>query len=475
MFVGRTEPLQQLQALLNRKEASVAVVYGRRRIGKTMLILKALEGSEFFLVEGLEDRPKSQQLRSFVQQIEESFGVDLSESRPLDWGEAFLLLYHQLKKKPMPVVLDEFQWLANYRREIVSELKMVWDVYISKLNGAKLVLCGSIASFMTTKVIRSKALYGRVDLMIHLKGFELAETTDLLDGRGFDEVLEAQICLGGVPKYLDVVSRAASIRLGILQEAFHENGFFPDEFDRIFVSHFGKRSGYREIINTLSKHYYGLTRKQLIAKAKLPNNGTTTTHLRNLEEAGFISSRIPFYESAPERIARFYLSDAFLRFYFRFIKPNLRKIKSGSTGRFQAEFFRSPDFVSWAGTAFEFVCFEHATVIAKLLGFGGVDYTFGPYFQGNEKAKRGQIDLAFDRADQVITLCEMKHRRKVVGTELISEVEKKIGLLQEKFPNRTIQPVLVSSGPISKALKDSMFFSKVIAAKDLVISIRQDP
>lgn len=471
MFVGRSEPLEQLQALLKDGDSAIAVLYGRRRIGKTMLILKALEGEPCFLVEGLEDRPKSQQLRSFVQQMELTFGIDLSNERPSDWGDAFILLYHQLKKNPMPVVLDEFQWLANYRKEIVADLKMVWDVYISKIPGAKLILCGSIASFMTTNVIRSKALYGRVDLKIHLKGFLLNETAELLGACGFDEILEAQICLGGVPKYMQMVSKASSVRLGLLQEAFREGGYFVDEYDRIFVSHFGRNESYRLIIDLLAKHPYGLSRKHLIEKTKLPNNGTTTTHLRNLEEAGFISSRIPFQQNAPLRYSRFYLTDAYLRFYFRFIQPNLRQINSGSHAKFQIEFFRSPDFTSWAGTSFEYVCFEHATQIAQILGFSGVDYTFGPYFQTKDKSKNSagiQIDLAYDRADSVITLCEMKHRKKVIGIEVVSEVEKKISTLQDLFPKRTIQPILVTSGPVSKELEQSMFFSKIVNAATLL-------
>lgn len=74
-----------------------------------------------------------------------------------------MALSEALEKRPMVIVLDEFQWLANYRSELVSTLKMVWENYLSRKPGRTLILCGSIASFMTTKVLKSSAFYGRVD------------------------------------------------------------------------------------------------------------------------------------------------------------------------------------------------------------------------------------------------------------------------------------------------------------------------
>jgi hypothetical protein len=70
------------------------------------------------------------------------------QKRVKSWHEAFLLLYEELKLNPAHVVFDEFQWMANYRNEIVSELKPICDLHISGMDGITLILCGSIASFM---------------------------------------------------------------------------------------------------------------------------------------------------------------------------------------------------------------------------------------------------------------------------------------------------------------------------------------
>jgi len=95
--------------------------------------------------------------------------------------------------------------MANYRHELVSELKYVWERFLSKRPGQKLILCGSIASFMVEKVLKSSALYGRIETELEVPAFKLAETQQMLPGKGFDEILQAHLLTGGVPKYLELL------------------------------------------------------------------------------------------------------------------------------------------------------------------------------------------------------------------------------------------------------------------------------
>ena len=185
-FIGRQLELGQLHRLLNSGSAGIAVVYGRRRVGKTLLLEHALASRDALFFEALEDRPKKEQIGHFLYQLRQQTdpGAAPPEPRPRTWKEAFMLLLRAIEKNPIPVVLDEFQWLANYRHEIVADLKYVWDRFFSKLPGQKLLLCGSIASFMIEKVLKSKAFYGRIDVELELLPFKLAETRQMLAGRG---------------------------------------------------------------------------------------------------------------------------------------------------------------------------------------------------------------------------------------------------------------------------------------------------
>jgi uncharacterized protein len=130
-FIGRAPELEKLGNFLHSPKSQIAVVYGRRRIGKSLLLTQALKGRSALFFEGLEDRPKKQQLQHFMFQLRLQTGDTGSNERsktPDSWKEAFLELFKAVKGKAITIVFDEFQWMANYRHEIVADLKYVWDM-----------------------------------------------------------------------------------------------------------------------------------------------------------------------------------------------------------------------------------------------------------------------------------------------------------------------------------------------------------
>jgi len=467
-FVDRASELEALGGFLARESPAVAVMYGRRRIGKSLLIQKALEGRRALTFEGLEEQPKRAQIDAFHFQLEHQGWLRGGGRGIRNWREALVRCGPFLREGPGCLVLDEFQWMANYRRELVSDLKMVWEQTLSKFPGAKLILCGSLASFMTTKVVRSSALYGRVDLEIHLRGFLLGDAMQLLHGKGLDEVVEAFLYFNGVPKYLDLIRSYSSVLAAVEDLAFRENGYFVEEYDRIFTSHFGRNPDFRRILSTLAASPEGLFRKDLAKRAGADEGGALSEHLYDLESAGFISSVRPFDKGEDTRLIQYVLSDGYLRFYHAFIRPNLRKIRSGAHRDLFARLAQTGRFHAWRGRAFEHLCMAHAPRIAEILGFSGVDYSFGPFFRAPTRGKAGlQVDLLFHRADNVISLCEMKCSDAPIGIEVIKEVERKVQLLQSEFPSETIQRILVVHGEPTRELLRSGYFYRTITAADL--------
>ncbi len=463
MFVGREKELRLLQSAIGAKKPSIAVVYGRRRIGKSELIKRSLGSRPTVYFEGLENRAKQEQIQGFLFQLCYQTGREVGSLRATSWREAFAHLYNELKTRKAHIVLDEFQWMANYRSEIVADLKMMWELYISRLDGTTLILCGSIASFMITRVIKSSALYGRTDLVVHLKEFLLPETNEMLKNQGTLETIEAQMILGGVPKYLELVRDRSSLYSAMEDLAFTETGYLTDEYARIFTSHFGRSPAYEKIIRTLAKHPYGMFRQQVSEEASVEPGGGLTTHLKDLESAGFISSSTPFHKGHNSRLLKYHLSDAYLRFYFSFIEPNLARIRSGTQTNIFGQITQKGTFNAWMGRAFEYLCMHHASRITEILGFHGIEFSFGPYFRAPKKDDRGmQIDLIFDRADNVITLCEMKYSLNPIGIGIIQETERKAEILQRTFRKKTIQKVLISRSRPSRDLVASGYFYKAI-------------
>lgn len=468
MFVGRKQEINKLRELVEGQRPRIGVIYGRRRIGKSELIRESLRGRQAYFFEGLENQSKANQLTNFAFQFRQQFQASESEAKTKNWREAFAQLNPILEKNPGTVVFDEFQWMANYRSQIVSDLKMIWDQYWSRIPGVNLILCGSIASFMTSRVIKSNALYGRTEVIIHLTEFKLSESRALLNAKSEEEVLDAHMVVGGVPLYLNLLATKSSVQLGVNELAFTKDGYLVEEFDRIFTSHFGGNRDFQAIIEVLAKHPYGLLRTELAKLAKVDSGGGFSRNLYDLESAGFIRAISPIKNPSSKRLVRYILSDAYVRFYFEFILPNLAKIKRQNQQHLFSSITQSGKYQNWKGRSFEYVCMEHAPRVAFILGFSGIEYTFGPHFKSADAKGEGvQIDLLFKRADKVITLCECKYRQRSIGMDIIDSVEEKVERLQQDFPRYTIQRVLLYHGNISPDLEKSGYFYAMIHSGQL--------
>ena len=126
-------------------------------------------------------------------------------------------------------------------------------------------------------------------------------------------------------------------------------------------------------------------------------------------------------------------------------------------------------FHAWMGLSFEYLCLQHTNIISRILGFSGIDFAAGPYFSPTHKERAGvQVDLVFNRADHVLTICEMKYSHKPVGVEVIAEMDKKIRLLEPIAGRRTLQRVLIVRDKVSQQLAKSSYFYRIIEARELL-------
>ncbi len=465
MFIGREEELKFLRKMVSQNAPGVAVLYGRRRIGKSALIREAfIQNEKILFFEGLEDQSQSAQMANFIFQLKKQISIELPNSVPKTWRECLDLLTPILKKNKYIVVFDEFQWMANYRHTLVSDLKMIWDQYWSQSKMRGLVLCGSVASFMTKNVIRSKAFYGRVNTVIHLQELAPSEAKQILPRQSVDDCLIAMMHLGGVPFYLRQIESYASLSEAIENLCFTTNGYFAGEFSRIFASHFGKSAHFLRIIRSLSDAPQGVSRTTLAEMTGIPLGGTLSGMLDDLESAGFISHYVPFDKPEDARLRKYQLSDSYLNFYFSFIHKNLKQMRPQARTIFQ-NIYGSPAYAAWLGFAFERFCVHNNSIIAKILGFDGVNYRVGPLFQAKTIDNPGmQIDLLFDRGDNTIIVCEMKYSRVPIKLGVSQETQRKIDILRERT-RKTILPVLITNNIPSKELAKSSYFYKTIRAE----------
>lgn len=467
-FVGRKFEWERLTAIGNLEKASILVVYGRRRIGKTELLEQVYAHRNILKFEGIQGKSQQDQISHVLWQLSEYVQNPLISKLNLDsWVEVFKLIHDELSKGQWTIYFEEVQWLADYQDGFISELKFVWDNYFKNREGLLLVLCGSAPSFMINHVIHSKSLYNRSQHELHLKEFSLLETAEYLPKRSRREVMDAYLTVGGIPEYLKWCKSSSSVFLSICENAFLPDSFFSKEHERIFVSSLSENKHYKTIIEFLALNRFA-TRNEIAKHLKISTSGSLTNLLKDLMLCGFINKYSPYNLSDESHLSRFCICDNYLQFYYKFIKPIYSDIQRGSYIGNPLSALKSDAYQKWLGYAFERFCRHRHHLIAKIMGFHGINYHSGAFFnRSSAESEPGfQFDLVFDRDDKVITLCEIKYSQATIGTAVIEEFERKIAL----FPNKkkkTLQKVLITTEGISDALQSRHYFDRVITLDDL--------
>ena len=469
MFIGRRQELTALEEAYKTSRAELVVLYGRRRVGKSSLIAEfARKKSNVLSFEALEGDPPDKQIRHFLAQLGKQVGDPLISSAPLSsWREVFDLITERVlrsdrRRKKRVLFFDEVQWMAAGRSRLVSLLKYYWDNHW-KERGVMLILCGSVASFMVGKVIRSRALYGRITLELLLQGLPPQEAVAIFgDRRSREEILKYLLVFGGVPKYLEDIRQSRSFNHNINRLCFGPNAVMIREMERIFYSQFREHGTYLRIVSQLQGRLLSLA--QISAAIGMPSGGGLKRYLEILEDSEIIRSHIPYNRGSRSKVKKYSLADEYLCFHFKYVEPNLRTIKQGPSARlFERLTARSLD--PWLGLAFERFCLKHAARLARIMGFNEEVLVASPYFERDDQGFK--VDLVYHRSDHVITVCEIKHHQDRIGTKVIPEMKRKLSLL--KIPRgHAVEKALISVFGPSQPLQDSEYFDHTVTLDDIL-------
>ena len=473
-FSGRNFEANLLRDIASKKTSEIVAVYGRRRVGKTALIEQSFANRNLLKFEGTEGKPEHFQKTVFLKTLAK-YTRDSSianKSSDLSWIQIFELLAKYVKKDTWTIYLEELQWLADYKPDLISELKPVWDNQLRQNPNLILILCGSSPSFFLSHVIRSKSLYNRSLSTIKLEQLAVKSCQQMLNNRSLADTFNAYLTVGGIPEYLKKLSPHSSTYLGVCKESFSDDAFFFQEFEKIFVSSFGKTKLYRDIVKYLGSVPWA-TRDQILKAVNNESNGGITERLEDLEQCGFIQKNLPVDADLNTKGARYEIKDAYLAFYFRHILPNQSKITRGNARNKSEVLLPLTRYSQSLGYAFERYCRDKSQLIAEKLGFGGVEYSFGSYYLRRRKTSiktlhlQAQVDLIFKRKDKVWTVCEIKYSDEPATRSVIPEFLKKIEILE--VPKKvTVQRVLISANGASDSLLKEPFFDKILTLEDLV-------
>ena len=329
-FYNRTKELEILARTLEQSKRSscFTVMVGRRRIGKTSLLLESVKGQKFLY---LFVSRKSEPLlcEQFQKDVADALGLQIfgSITRFKDLFEQLLIF---ATKEHYTLIIDEFQEFDNVNSSIFSDVQNLWDQYKDKTK-INFIASGSIY-LMMMKIFenRKEPLFGRLNSKITLQPFVISVIKEILNDYNPTYTSEDLLCLymltGGVPKYIDLLMEAGAVTKDkILDMVTGPDSPFIGEGKEMLISEFGKEYGtYFSILQLIAS---GKTTQSEIDAIIEKNTGA---YLVNLEkEYSLITKNKPMFSKPESRKARWSLNDNYLRFWFRFIYPNESLIEMG--------------------------------------------------------------------------------------------------------------------------------------------------
>ena len=434
-FIDRENELKLLEGIRKRSEksATMTVITGRRRIGKTTLTLKAFEG-HLFIYLFVVRKNEILLCQEFIEEISRGLKIEvLGEFN--SFARLFEYLLVHSGSQPFTLVIDEFQEFLNVNSSVFSEMQKLWDRYkpTAKMN---LILCGSVHSMMK-KIFEDEKepLFGRASERINLQPFSVDVLKDLLKTRFTDiknkDILAFYTITGGAARYVELFCDKEIYTFPqMINEVFRENSLLIDEGKNVLIEEFGR--DYAIYFSILSLISSSKTSRPEIESVLQKDIGGYLDKLEN--EYMVIRSVRPILAKPGGKIQRYAINDNFLSFWFRFVYKYRSAVEIGNYKYLQAVVKR--DFDTYSGLFLEKYLREKIAL--------SDDYAaIGNYW---EKGNRNEIDIvAIDDLKKKVLIAEVKIKkasfRPKVLRESASNLANKFGDYQIEYQSFSLEDI----------------------------------
>jgi AAA+ ATPase superfamily predicted ATPase len=408
-FVDRREELEFLEEVVSRGAAQLVLVYGRRRVGKTRLLLEFLRGRKglyFYVPRGGAETVLAELSRSVEGEFFKGFRFP---SFP-----AFLEYLAGKLEQGYVVVLDEFQRLAEVEGAL-SLLQRYWDERFSRGRGV-LVLSGSAIGAVHRVALRGDApLYGRRTAVLKLEPLGFGGLAEWFTRYSVVDLVKVYGVFGGTPAYLELVDESLSPEENAVRLVLSKRGPLHEEPEFLLMEEFRAPERYMDILSAVAQGKSSLSE---IAGHTGLRRENLTTYLASLELLGLIGKETPLLGRARPR---YFIPDPFFAFWFRYVRPNMAYLEAGLEREVWASV--SGDFDAYLGAVFEVVARELLVDLAR-----GGELGFKPDKVGRWWSRGEEVDLVLYSSTEDKALCF-----EVKWSDLTqSEAERELRKLIEK-------------------------------------------
>jgi AAA+ ATPase superfamily predicted ATPase len=324
-FYNRTNELAELRRIKNlsfNDYSRMTVITGRRRIGKTSLIMKSTENepSVYLFVSR---KTEATLCMEYTKVISSALDVFVP-NKITSFRNVFQYLMEMGTQKSFNLIIDEFQEFFNINESIYSDMQNIWDQYRRKTK-VNLLLSGSVYSLMNKIFQNSKEpLFGRADNIIKLSPFDTDTLKEIIHDYNSDykndDLLALYTFTGGIPKYLEFFCDGCELKIEkMIEFMVRENSPFTDEGKNLLIEEFGKNYGtYFSILSAVS----GGINTQPEILAALGDNSIGGQIKRLIDDYNVLKRIRPLGAKEGSQTVRYEISDNFLQFWFNYFERN---------------------------------------------------------------------------------------------------------------------------------------------------------
>lgn len=448
MFFNREQELKDLEQRYHSKKPELFVLYGRRRIGKTELLLQFCKDkhSIYFLASQLKERDH---LNQIIEVAKHKISDPLLNNMTFnDWESVLVYFAEKSSEGRLVVVLDEFQYLCEDNPALPSLIQRFWDLH-GKNSNLFLILCGSHVSFMENEVLAERSpLYGRRTGQLKLQPLTYRDSGKFYPEFTSKEKTLIYGILGGVPTYLSRFTLEnsehlyetyhKSIEQNIIQELITPQGYLFDEVNFLLRTELREPRTYASILQAVAG---GMTRLNELSQRVGLNTTSANKYISVLRELGLVKRIVPLTERAPEKSKKgiYKISDNYVKFWYRFVLPYQSLIESGNSSLVFNQMI-TPNLSQYMGDIFEDVCRQYVH------HYWHEKIEIAPTRVGAHWDSELEIDIVTNNIDESIWFGECKWWKSSVGENVLNQLIEKVEKLSIQFKTDPKYMLFSSSG-----------------------------
>lgn len=351
MFAGRKKELKKLESMYAASDFQFAVLYGRRRVGKTTLIAEFIKNKQAISYISIEGTMK-ENLDGLSHAVMRWRGIDAVYG---DFETLFQDIDRISKKERLIFAIDEYPYLAASYPGISSVIQKHIDS-CWKDSRLFLILCGSSVSFMENQVLGYKSpLYGRRTAQFKIRPFTFFEAREMLGGFAPEEQAILYGVTGGVPEYLSRIGNHMSVDENLISLFFDDNGTLFEEPVNLLKQEMREPASYHSVIAAIAG---GASKLNEISVKTGLESSACSNFMTSLIQIGIVEKERPVTEKESSRKTIYRLQDSMFLFWYRFVRPNTTAIAMG-TGEFLYTEYIKPQINSFMGNIFEDICRQY--------------------------------------------------------------------------------------------------------------------